>query len=300
MTHETPVTIDHELLRTKALPSTDGDKSERGTVLVVGGARQTPGAVLLAAETALRLGAGKVQVATARDTAPAVAAALPEAFVEGLPVLDNGELAVDGADRVVELAASADVVLLGPGLGDPDSANLLLSQIIPRIDVDLVIDALGTAYLTGHLDGVRHLRGRVVLTPNVTELAAMLERPAEDVEQDLLGAARELADKTGAVVLSGSATSYVVTPGGAAWCSDAGPTALATAGSGDVKAGAVAGLVGRGASPEHAAMWGLWLHGKAGERLAREQPGFLARHVVEAIPHELARAEDGRTRAASS
>jgi hypothetical protein len=187
MKRDTPIRIDRELLRSRALPDSDGDKSERGTVLVVGGARQTPGAVLLAAETALRVGAGKVQVATAQATAAAVGVALPEAFVEALPVLRNGELAVAGADRVIELAATADVVLVGPGMGDPECADLFLAQVVPRLDVSVVLDALGTAYLTSHPDGVRHLTGRVLLTPNVTEVAAMLGRAEEDVEQDLRG-----------------------------------------------------------------------------------------------------------------
>jgi len=291
MQNETPVPVDPQLLRSMPLPATDGDKSARGTVLVVGGARQTPGAVLLAAETALRLGAGKVQVATAEDTAAAVAAALPEAFVEPLPATNDGELAVAGADRVVELAEGADVVLAGCGLGDPEAANLFLAHVIPQIEVDLVLDALGTAYLTDRADGVRHLAGRVLLTPNVTEVAAMLGRSEKAVEKDLLSAVRELAEATGAVVLSGSDTSYVATADGDAWCSDAGPTSLATAGSGDVKAGAVAGLVGRGASPQVAALWGAWIHARAGERLERSQPGFLARDVVLAIPEELARTE---------
>jgi ADP-dependent NAD(P)H-hydrate dehydratase len=255
----------------------------------VGGARQTPGAVLLAAEAALRVGAGKVQVATAADTAPAVAAALPEALVEGLPVLHDGELAVAGAERVLEMASSADVVLLGPGLGDPRSAALLLEQIVPRLDAVLVLDALGTAYLTDHQDGVRHLDDRVVITPNLTELAAMLGRPDDDLEGEELAACRSAAEATGAVVLSGGDVSLITTPASRSWTCDSGPTGLATAGSGDVKAGAVAGLLARGATPEQAAAWGVWAHAQAGERLARDEPGFLARQVVLAIPAEIAR-----------
>jgi hydroxyethylthiazole kinase-like uncharacterized protein yjeF len=273
------------------LPSDDGDKSARGTVLVVGGARQTPGAVLLAAESALRVGAGKVQVATATDTAAALAVALPEALVEGLPVLRNGELALGGADRVVEMAGEVDVVLIGPGLSSPQCASLLLAQIVPRLDTSVVIDALGTAYLTDHPDGVRHLVGRVLLTPNVAETASMLNQPEEEVERDQLGATRRLADATDAVVLSGGVVSYVVTPGDQSWSHEAGHAGLATAGSGDVKAGAVAGLVARGALPEQAAAWAAWAHASAGERLGREAPGFLARDVLRAIPRELARVE---------
>ncbi|CAN7371489.1 NAD(P)H-hydrate dehydratase [Terrabacter sp. LjRoot27] len=291
MTEERPVHVDDGLLRGWRLPEPGGDKSDRGTVLVVGGSRQTPGAVLLAAEAALRVGAGKVQVATAADTAAAVGAALPEAFVEGLPVLHDGDLAVAGADRVLELASGADVVLFGPGLGHPQSANLLAAQIVPHLDSQLVLDALGTAYLTGRLDGVRHLTGRVLLTPNVTELAALLEMEEDDVSEDELDAVRTVADTTDAVVLGGGEVSYVVRPDAESWSCDSGPSTLATAGSGDVKAGAAAGLLARGAAPEQAAVWTAWLHARAGELLLDLQPGFLARDVVRAVPRVLHRFE---------
>ena len=291
MAADDPTPIDAELLDSWPLPEQGGDKSDRGRVLVVGGARQTPGAVLLAAETALRVGAGKVQVATASDTAAAVAVALPEGFVQGLPVLHGGELAVAGADRVVELAQSADVVLLGSGMGDPECADLFLTQVVPRLDTLVVLDALGTAFLTGNLDGMRHLAGRVLLTPNLTETAAMLERSEQEVQDDQLGAARAIAEATGAAVLSGGEVSYVVSPQGESWSCSAGVPGLATAGSGDVKAGVVTGLLARGATPEQAAAWGAWAHARAGERLARESPGFLARDVSREIPGELNRTE---------
>ena len=295
MAGQAPTPIDADLLASWPLPEQGGNKSDRGTVLVVGGARQTPGAVLLAAETALRVGAGKVQVATASDTAAAVAVALPEAFVQGLPVLHDGELAVAGSDRVVELAQGADVVLLGPGLGDPECADLFLTQVIPHLDTLVVLDALGTAFLTGRLDALRHLTGRVLLTPNLTETAAMLERSEDEVGNDQLGAARDVAEATGAAVLSGGDVSYVVGPQGDSWSCRAGVPGLATAGSGDVKAGAVAGLLGRGATPEQAAAWSAWAHARAGERLSRELPGFLARDVMLEIPRELSRAEKGES-----
>ena len=291
MAADDPTPIDAELLDSWPLPEQGGDKSDRGRVLVVGGARQTPGAVLLAAETALRVGAGKVQVATASDTAAAVAVALPEGFVQGLPVLHGGELAVAGADRVVELAQSADVVLLGSGMGDPECADLFLTQVVPRLDTLVVLDALGTAFLTGNLDGMHHLAGRVLLTPNLTETAAMLERSEQEVQDDQLGAARAIAEATGAAVLSGGEVSYVVSPQGESWSCSAGVPGLATAGSGDVKAGVVTGLLARGATPEQAAAWGAWAHARAGERLARESPGFLARDVSREIPGELNRTE---------
>ena len=291
MPADTPRDVDAELLREWPLPTSDGDKSDRGTVLVVGGCRQTPGAVVLAAEAALRVGAGKVQVATAADAAPALSVLVPEAYVEALPVLASGDLAAAGAERILELAEAVDVVLLGPGLGDPECARMLLERVVPHLDAAVVIDALGTAYLTGNLEGVRHLRGRILLTPNATELAETLQMPESEVAADPLGAVRRLSEETGSVVLGGGEESCIATPQGDSWRHDGGAPGLATAGSGDVKAGVVAGLMARGAPPEQAAVWGTWTHGRAGEVLDDEMPGFLARDLCQRIPRELAAVE---------
>ena len=248
------------------MPSPAGDKEAKGRLLVIGGSDRTPGAVRLAAEAALRVGAGKVQVATTASTATHLATAVPESFVVGLPT-EDGELAVSAADRLLELAAGADAVLVGPGFGDPAAACSLLESIVPHLHTALVVDALGTAYATAHPDGLRHLAPRVLLTPNVTELSQVLGEREEEVADDVLGAAVRAARRTGVTVLAGSDTSYVVEPSGEVWAAEVGAPGAAVAGSGDVKAGAVAGLVARGATPAQAAAWGCFLHGRAGELL---------------------------------
>ena len=172
------------MLREWPLPRLDGDKHARGTAVIVGGGRQTPGAVLLAAEVALRLGAGKVQIATTASTAALVAVALPEGYVEALPESPGGDLLPSSAGRILELAADADALLMGPGMSDPLASSLLLAEVVPRLDCTLVLDALATAYLTPDLRRVAHLSGRALITPNVTELAAMLAIDPGDVRQD--------------------------------------------------------------------------------------------------------------------
>jgi ADP-dependent NAD(P)H-hydrate dehydratase len=287
------VTLSPATLLQWPLPKRGGDKDSRGTALIVGGGRQTPGAVLLAAEAALRLGAGKVQVATTGSTAAQVAVALPEGYVESLPESREGELLPSAAPRILELASGADAVLMGPGLSDPLASAFLLGEVVPHLECTLVLDALATAYLTPDLGRVAHLCGRVLLTPNASELAATLQQDEEEVRRDPERAARELARRARATVLSGDETSYVATHDGRCWATSAGPPALATAGSGDVKAGAVVGLCARGAPVEHAAAWAAHSHGVAGERLGARGPGFLARDVVRELPAALASIETG-------
>ena len=287
-----PTLVTAPLLREWPLPVPDGTKNAKGRLLVVGGSDCTPGAVLLAAEAALRAGAGKVQVATTASTAALLAVAIPEAFVLGLDTVD-GEIAASAADRILELAESADAVLAGPGVGDPSAACALLEAFVPELSTPLVIDALGTAYLTAHADGVRHLAGRVLLTPNATELAEVLEEGSDAVGADVLGATRRAVGRTGATVLSGAEASFVVDTGGDSWCVEVGSPGMAVAGSGDVKAGCVAGLLARGASPAQAGAWGAYLHGRAGERLTASvgRVGFLAREVARELAVALAEVE---------
>ena len=184
-------------------------------------------------------------------------------------------------------------MLLGPGIGTPGAGCALLEAVVPHLDAPVVVDALGTAYLTSHRDGVAHLRGRALLTPNAKELSELLHQDAEDVDADLLGATREAAVSTGATVLSGSDVSFVVAPGVGSWCLEAGAPGAAAAGSGDVKAGTVAGLLARGATPAQAAAWGAYVHGRAAERLTASvgRVGFLAREMVDELPRALAEVE---------
>lgn len=271
------------------LPSPEGGKEARGRLLVVGGSRTTPGGVLLAAEAAMRSGAGKLQIATVASVAVGLGLAIPEGMVVGLPEDAKGDLAPSAAEQIVELADGCQTVLLGPGIANAPAAAALLERVVPELDTTVVIDALGMAYLTDRLDGVRHLNGHAVLTPNVTELAHTLGRDPEEIQDDPLPAIRELAERTGSVVVSGLATSWIVAPDGRVWRDESGGPGLGASGSGDVKAGVIAGLVVRGGDPAQATAWATYAHGRAGERLAAQVGfvGFLARELMTEIPRVL-------------
>lgn len=268
------------------LPDPGGGKEGRGQVLVVGGSRRTPGAVLLAAEAALRSGAGKVQVATVESVAVAVSVALPEALVCPLPETAEGEIDSGAAATILGLAADSEAVLLGPGLTDPESARVLMEHVVPDLRGPVaVLDALAMAYLTAHRDGVAHLGGRVVLSPNLVELATTLQTDEDALDGQLAQCSVELASTARAVVVTGGEQTVVSSAQGEVWLLDDPLPGLGSAGSGDVKAGVIAGLAARGLGPEAAAAWGVHLHHAAGRRLARQAPvGFLARELLPCLP----------------
>ena len=130
-----PVEVDDDLLRSWPLPGLAGDDTELGSLLIVAGSRQAPGAALLSALAALRAGAGKVQVLTVRSAATALAVAVPELLVEGADETEDGQLAPAAAATAAEMAREVDVVLVGPGFMSPRAAADLCRECMPPTQV---------------------------------------------------------------------------------------------------------------------------------------------------------------------
>jgi ADP-dependent NAD(P)H-hydrate dehydratase len=285
-----PQHVTAELLKDWPLPDPGSSKHSRGTVLMVGGSSSVPGAMLLAGEAALRSGGGKLQVATTDSVAAQLAVTLPEALVSRAPELTTGDISPEAAQQILSLAESASAVLLGPGITSPEASTRLLREVVPRLTSQrVVVDALGSAYVTEEMECLHHLETTAVLTVNPSEVALTLGRDQDEVEDDPLAATVELARLAHAVVLCGGSDKYVANPEGRTWKITAGNPGLGISGSGDVQAGIVSGLFARGAEPEQAAVWGAWLHGTAGERLAESigPLGFLARELPAVVPRLL-------------
>jgi ADP-dependent NAD(P)H-hydrate dehydratase len=281
-----PVVVTPGVLRDWPLPQPGAGKESRGQLLVLGGSRSTPGAVLLAGEAALRAGAGKLVIATVEDTTAALAVAVPEAAVVALPHGAGDDIAPAAVDVLEDRLESADVVVAGPGLADPDAAVALVSALAPRLRSTIVLDALGSAYLTEHPEGLHHLDGRAVLTVNPGELAHTAHCDVEEVEDDPVGPALRVAERSQVVVLCGGTSKHVVSPDGRVWIVEGGGPGLGVSGSGDTQAGIVGGLLARGADPCQAAVWGAFVHARVGERLTAEvgSLGYLAREVPPHVP----------------
>ena len=302
----TPTLVTPSLLREWPLPAPGEDKYSRGSVLVIGGARATPGAALLAGTAALRAGAGKLTLAVAESVAMQVAVALPECGAMGLPETAEGSVTGEGLDRISSYLDRADAILVGPGLDDPELAEELLRALLEREAGSgragsggagsgegnagggpaVVLDAYALGGLLKLGDQLEPWKGRLILTPNPKEAAILLEREVDDLAADVA----EIADKFQAVV---SCQGLIARPSGGdapeeseLWQMTTGYGGLGTSGSGDVLAGAIAGLRARGTTAAQAACWGTHLHAAAADRLAsRLGPlGFLARELADELP----------------
>ncbi|CAN7701979.1 NAD(P)H-hydrate dehydratase [Rhizobium sp. LjRoot98] len=282
--------VNRDLLRSLPLPQpAEGSKEDRGRVCIIGGSREVPGAVLLAALGAMRVGAGKLQIATIESRAAAIAVAMPEAMVIDLPETPAGGLQFRPIVSAASRWAEANALLVGPGMVEEPDCDAILEHLLEsNTETIIVVDAGALPQIIEQGDALRRRSGRVIVTPHAGEMANLLGIGKAVVEADPRSAAARLTDEFGlVVVMKGSQT--IVTASDGNWRYEGGGVGLATSGSGDVLAGIITGLAARGADPVTAAIWGVFLHGEAGFKLSeRVGPlGFLAREIPDRIPELL-------------
>ena len=290
------VNVDAGTLRAWPLPmpGADSDKQQRGHVLILGGSREMPGAVILAATAALRAGAGKLTIATGASVAQLVALAIPEARVIGLRETAHGGFVREAVAELDPLADQVNAVLIGPGMQDEVATAALVRALLRRLEdgaASVVLDACAMGVIlhpgTGAAAQVPfQFEQQVIVTPHAGEMAHLTGIS----KQDILAApdvhAARAAQRWNAVVALKGARTVISAPEGERWQHEGGNAGLGTSGSGDTLAGIIAGLAARGASLAQAACWGVALHALAGEQLARRFGilGYLAREIADEIP----------------
>jgi hydroxyethylthiazole kinase-like uncharacterized protein yjeF len=273
-------------LRAFPLPrQADSGKEGHGRLLVLAGNRQVPGAAILCATAALRSGAGKVRVATVASVAPGIALQIPEALVVPLTESRDGNCARSSVREVKQQASGADAIVAGPGIRQGNVTAMIAKALLASCR-PLALDA-GLLHILPRLASeCRAASVAPVLLPHSREMAALLGMAEEQVAADRLAAAHSAAEHYRAYVLAKGADSHIAAPDGRAWTFRGGAPGLGVAGSGDTLAGVVGALLARGAEPLTALLWGVLLHGEAGEALSRKvgPVGFLARELPGEIP----------------
>lgn len=271
------VELDRRVLEGWPLPvDPNGDKHQRGTVLVIGGLASTPGAVVLAGSAALRMGAGRLQIATEPSVAEWVAVTVPEskvvdACLDSLP-----------SEELTGLIAGASSILVGPGLDPTANTAELLRLVFEQADTDaiVVVDAAAIAALP-QLDRavIRRVAGRLVLTPNRQEFGQLADA---DADADDIDEVAQAAERFGAVITTFAG---ICASDGRGWRCSLGHPSLGTSGSGDVLGGFVAGVAARTGDSAQSACWGTFAHAQAGHLLGERygQIGFLAHELIDVV-----------------
>ncbi len=263
----------------------DSHKGLYGRVLVVAGSEGMSGAGALASRAALRSGAGLVTWAVPKRLSQLAALSCVELLTLPIPETAGGAPSVDAREHLIEAAREADAVVLGPGLPVAGETGELLRLLVPEIHPPLVLDAGGLTAVGADWKLLKRRKAATVITPHPGEMGRLIGKTAADVQANREGIATKYAGVSGAVVvLKGAQT--LVAQGDQLHVNQTGNPGMATAGSGDVLAGLIAGLIAQGLEAFAAARLGVHLHGLAGDLAAARlgQHGLLASDILAALP----------------
>lgn len=276
--------LTRDLVRPLLSPrAADVHKGDFGRVLVVAGSCGKSGAAVLAAQGALRSGAGLVTVATPRGVLPIVAAQAPEYMTAPLEESPHGTVAADAASAVLEL--NADVIALGPGLGRDPGVQRFVRTLLHDSEVPLVLDADALWVLGDEPAVLMGREGRdVVITPHPGEMARLLGCSVADVQADRLGIAREFATTHRVYVVLKGYRTLIATPAGTVFINPTGSPGMATGGTGDVLTGMLAAWLAQLLDAEAACRLAVYVHGAAGE-LADADQGEVAMTAGDLVDH---------------
>ena len=266
------------------------NKGSYGKVLAIAGQKNMAGAAFLSAKASYLTGAGLVKVMTPEENRVILQQLLPEAVLETY---------ADMPGNLHDCLEWASVVVAGPGLGTGEKAEALVQEVLACAEVPLILDADGLNIVAKHPDWLKKATGTVIVTPHLGEMARLTGKSIPSIQENILYTARQFAKEYRAICVLKDARTVTALPDGRAWVNASGNNGMATAGSGDVLTGILAGLAAQGMEPQRAAPMGVYLHGLAGDVQAadRGRYGLMAQDILEGIARVLAEGPDaGRMR----
>ena len=278
-----------EHIRTLISPrAADVHKGDFGRVLVVAGSRGKTGAAILAAQGALKSGAGLVTVASPRSVVPVIAAYAPEYMTEPLDETIDGTVDFAAAEHVLEV--DADAIVVGPGLGRGQGVSTFVRELLESSETPLIFDADALNAFADEPSALVGREGRdVIITPHPGEMARLVGATIDDVQADRVGIARDFATAHKLYVVLKGYRTIIATPDGKVFVNPTGSPGMATGGTGDVLAGMLAAWLGQLLDAEAACRLAVYVHGAAGELADADQgevsmtAGDLVQHISDAI-----------------
>ncbi len=271
----------------------DAHKGTFGKLLALAGSRSYVGAAYLAASSAYRVGAGLVNLATPQGINAILATKLTEAIYLPLGETPGGGVSKDALGDLREALGGYDTLLAGCGMGQEEESCALLSSFVldtpAMASKSVVLDADALNALAQVQDWPSRLKARAVLTPHAGEMARLLASDTARVQSNRLAVVREAAGRWGQVIVLKGAYTLVAAPDGTVRLNPFANPAMSTAGTGDVLAGAIGGLLAQGLAPYDAATCAVYLHAAAGEALRSlfGDAGMLASDLLPELPKQI-------------
>jgi ADP-dependent NAD(P)H-hydrate dehydratase / NAD(P)H-hydrate epimerase len=264
----------------------DAHKGTFGKVLVIGGSKNFPGAPVLSSLGALRVGAGYLTIALPESIYPIVASKVIEPTFIPLPEDQNGILiaAVDILESSLDMF---DVILIGNGLGMGSSTQKFVQKFLSlKIKQPIVIDADGLNIISSGTF-LKDIKLNGVLTPHPGEMARLTGLSVKEIQADRIQVSKEFSKIWGVTIILKGVDTVIASPDGEVYLNPFSIPSLATAGTGDVLAGMIAGFLGQGLNVLDASIVGTYIHGLTGEKLQNEigDAGVIASDLLDLLPH---------------
>lgn len=272
--------------------SPSGNKGTFGKVLLVAGSRNMGGACFLSALSAYRTGAGMVRIFTAAQNREALIKKLPEAIVDTYHDGTGSDITKEETDTLLSGLEWADIVAVGPGISVSEKAKMILGSLLVHCDKPLVVDADALNLLARNAGllklfafGYRKSDNDVIFTPHLGEFSRLMQCPVAEIKKDMIASCKAYTRKYDVSLVCKDARTLVSKRGKLTYLNASGNDGMATAGSGDVLTGIIAGLLAQGYSGFEAAVMGTYAHGLAGD-LARQKTSayyIMAQDIIQAL-----------------
>jgi NAD(P)H-hydrate epimerase len=268
----------------------DAHKWSCGHALAICGSTGFTGAASLTSISAMRSGCGLVTLVTPRSLNPVMEIKLTEVMTLPVDETPAGSLAFKAGKAILDFAAGADAVAIGPGLSQNRDTVKLVKHLLPRLGVPTVLDADGLNAFAGKAEKLKGLDFPLIITPHVGEASRLFGIDKKKILSRPVEFARKTAKDLGLVMVLKGAPTIIAGPDGDTYINPTGNQGLATAGSGDVLTGIIAGLLAQGADVLEAAASGVYIHGLIADLLLEEYGyfGFMAGELAETIPEAIA------------
>jgi hydroxyethylthiazole kinase-like uncharacterized protein yjeF len=261
-------------------------KGDYGKALIISGSVGMTGSGCLAASAALKSGAGLVYLSVPSSLAAIYGSSVPEPVL--LPMEDNGSgyMAENATDILDDILSGKDIIAAGPGLSTRTGSRKLIRKLLETAEQPLVLDADALNIIAEDKSILRSIRNMAAVTPHPGEMARLAGVSAEQVQKNRLSVARQFAAEWNVVTVLKGYRTLVACPDGTVYINMSGNPGMATAGSGDVLTGVIAGLAGQGMKLSQAAVAGVYLHGLAGDKAAEDlgEYGLTATDILNRIP----------------